>query len=89
VEEILKVMRNRLSMDPSFPERSSLQVEDMMELLDICLKTMYSYFQFEGKFYHQGEGMAMGNSLFPVVSNIFMEHFEKVALDTTEYIPAK
>jgi hypothetical protein len=35
------------------------------------------------------EGMAMGISLSPVVSNIFMERFEKVALDTAEYKPAK
>jgi hypothetical protein len=29
--------------------------------------------------------MAMGNSLPPVVSNIFMEHFEEIAMDTTDY----
>jgi hypothetical protein len=33
--------------------------------------------------------MAMGNSLSPVVSNIFMEHFEEIALDTADYKPAK
>jgi hypothetical protein len=26
-------------------------------------------------FYQQKEGMAMGNSLSPIVSNIYMEHF--------------
>jgi hypothetical protein len=58
-----------------------------MELLDICLKP--TYFQFEDRFYQQKEGMTMGNSLSPVVSNIFMEHFEEVALDTAEYKAAK
>jgi hypothetical protein len=33
--------------------------------------------------------MAMGNSLSPVVSNIFMEHFEEIALYTADYKPAK
>jgi hypothetical protein len=33
--------------------------------------------------------MAMGNSLSPVVSNIFMEHFEEIALDTAYYKSAK
>jgi hypothetical protein len=47
-------------MDPSFPECSPLQV-DVMELLYICLTTMY--FQFEDKFYEQEQGMAMGNYL--------------------------
>jgi hypothetical protein len=58
-----------------------------MELLDICLKS--TYFQFDNKFYQQKEGMVMGNSLSPTVSNIFMENFEEVALDTPEYKPAK
>jgi hypothetical protein len=72
VEEVVQVIRNRFSTDPSFPEHSHLQVEDMMELLDTCLTTMY--FQFEDKFYQQKEGTAMGNFLSLVVSNIFMEH---------------
>jgi hypothetical protein len=45
------------STDPSFPERSPLQVEDVMELLDMSLKT--TYFQFEDKFYQRKEGTAM------------------------------
>jgi hypothetical protein len=74
-------------MDPSFPECSPLQFENVMELLDICLTTRY--FQFENKLCQQKEGMAMGNLLSPVVSNIFMEHFEEMALDTADYKPAK
>jgi hypothetical protein len=65
----------------------SLHIEDVIELLDICLTT--TYFQFEDKFYQQKEGMAMGNSLFPVFSNIFMEHFEEMSLDTADHKPAK
>jgi hypothetical protein len=87
VGEVLQVVRDRLSTDPSFLERAPLQVEDVMELLDICLKTMY--FQFEDTFDQQKEGMAVGNSLSPVVSNIFMEHSEEIALDTANYKPAK
>jgi hypothetical protein len=64
VEEVLQVIRWRLITDPSFPERSPLQVEDVMKLLDICLTATYC--QFEDKFYQQKEGMAMGNSLSPV-----------------------
>jgi hypothetical protein len=87
VKEVLQVIRNRLSMDPSFPEPSPLQVEDIMELLDICLKTMS--FQFEDKFYQQKESMAMGKSLSPVASNIFVEHSEEITLDTDDHKPAK
>jgi hypothetical protein len=31
----------------------------------------------------------MGSSLFPVVINIFMEHLEEIALDTSDHILAK
>jgi hypothetical protein len=31
----------------------------------------------------------MGNSLFPVVSNIFMDNSEKIAQDTADYKAAK
>jgi hypothetical protein len=58
-----------------------------MELLHICLKI--TYFQSENKFYQQTEGIAMRKSLFPVVSNIFTEHFEEMALDTADHEPAK
>jgi hypothetical protein len=87
VEEVLQVIRNRLSADPSLPERSSLQAEDVMELLDICLTT--TYFHFHDKFYQQKEGRTMGYSLYPVVSNIFIEHSEEIALDTADHKPAK
>jgi hypothetical protein len=85
VEEVLQVIRNSLSTDPSFPESSPLQVEDVMELLDICLTT--TYFQFVDKFYQQKEGVSMGNSLSPLVSNIFMEKVEEIALHTADHKP--
>ncbi|PNF31066.1 hypothetical protein B7P43_G17441 [Cryptotermes secundus] len=56
-----------------------------MELLEVCLRT--TCFQVD-KFFQQKDGMAMGKSLSPVVSNIFMEHFEKLALDPAPYKPS-
>jgi hypothetical protein len=32
-------------------------------------------------------GMAMGSSLLPITSNIFIEHFEQLALDSTQHKP--
>jgi hypothetical protein len=56
VEEVLFVMR---TTNLSFPERSPLQIEDIIELLNICLTT--THFQFEDKFHQQKVGMATGN----------------------------
>jgi hypothetical protein len=58
-----------------------------MELLDICLTT--TYVQSEVKFYQQKQGMALGNSLSPTISNIFMEYFVEIPLDIADHKPAK
>jgi hypothetical protein len=38
----------------------------------------------DDKFFQQKDGMAMGSSLSLIVSNIFMQHFEKLALDLAQ-----
>jgi hypothetical protein len=56
-----------------------------MELLEVCLRT--TYFQVGDKLLQQKDGMAMGSSLLPIVSNIYMEHFERLALDWAQHKP--
>jgi hypothetical protein len=41
VDEALQVIRNKLQNDNTLAERSLLQVEAIMELLEVCLKTTY------------------------------------------------
>ena len=53
--------------------------DDMIELIKLCVCD--SVFTFDGKFYTQKFGMAMGNPLSPVLSNLYMEFFE------TKYLP--
>jgi hypothetical protein len=77
--EALQIIRNKLHNDDTLAERSVLQVIVIMELLEVCLRT--TYFQVDDKFFQQNDGMAMGSSLSPIVSNIFMEHSEKLAID--------
>jgi hypothetical protein len=86
VVEALQVIRNKLQNDHTLTERSSLEVEAIMELLEGCLKT--TYFHVDDKFFQQKDGMAMGSTLSPVVSNIFMEHFEELALRTVIHRPS-
>jgi hypothetical protein len=35
-----------------------------------------SFFSFNGQFYEQTNGVAMGSPLSPVIANYFMEYFE-------------
>jgi hypothetical protein len=64
----------------SLTGRFVLQVEASMELLEVCLRT--TYFQVDDK-----DGMDVGRSLSPIVSNVFKEHFDKLALDSGEHKP--
>ena len=57
-----------------------LPVDTIIELIKLCVKDCK--FQFNGKFYEQKFGMAMGNPLSPVLSNLYMEIFESRILST-------
>ena len=59
---------------------SNLAVTDNHErrLLEFCITS--TYFSFQGKYYEQVEGAAMGSPLSPIVANIYMETFEVEAI---------
>ena len=76
----IQVVRNRLESDQTVQERSKLSVDDLVELIEPCLKT--TYFSFGGKFYTQVHGCAMGSPVSPIVANLSMEAFEQQVLHT-------
>ena len=49
--------------------------KDLKELLETC--TQASHFQFNGEFYDQIDGVAMGSPLGPLFANVFMSNFER------------
>jgi hypothetical protein len=67
-------------------ERSVLQVEGIKELLEVCLRT--TYFHVDDKFFQQKYFMNMGSLQSPIINNIFMEHFEKLTLDSARHKPS-
>jgi hypothetical protein len=46
-----------------------------------------SYFTFNGQFYGQTDGVAMGSPLSPVIANFYMEDYEKAALESAPLKP--
>src|SRR5262249_37197834 len=52
----------------------------------LCITT--TYFQYKDTFYQQKSGMAMGSPLSPLMANLFMEWFEKKAIETSDKKPA-
>ena len=66
-------------------QRTSMSINHITTLLEFCLKS--TSFVFQGQYYQQMEGAVMGSPLSPIVANIFMEKFEKEALDTAPHPP--
>ena len=52
-----------------------LSREELKKLLTIC--TQESHFQFNGQYYDQVDGVAMGSPLGPLFANVFMSNFER------------
>ena len=47
-----------------------------------------TYFSFQGQFYEQVEGVAMGSPVGPIVANLYMEYFEQKALSAPPHTQA-
>ena len=52
---------------------------------EVFLSSSFSYFK--GKFYEKTKGTAIGSCFSPIVANIFMEHFETLALNSFSLKP--
>ena len=85
IEAAINIIQKRLELDQELHSRTIMKVEHITSLLEICLKT--AYFQFQGSFYEQISGTAMGSPISPIVANLFMEDFEVKAFNTAKNSP--
>ena len=79
------IIKQRLEEDPELNQRTSLSIGNIISLLEFCITS--TYFSFQGKFYKQVEGAAMGSPLSPIVANIYMENFEVEAITSAPNPP--
>ena len=84
IRESLDIIEQRLKEDETLKDRTILSVAQIIRLLECCLTT--TYFLFNGKFYTQTEGSAMGSPVSPHVANLFMEHFEVKAIGSFNHV---
>ena len=68
VDPALDIIKDLLKKDSTLKERTVLLVKDIILLLEFCLKN--SYFSFQGQYYEQVEGMAMGSPVSPKIANL-------------------
>jgi hypothetical protein len=70
-----------VSLFPNVPIEDSLKLlglhfdEDVLARFPHTLTS--TYFCFDGQYYEQTDGVAMGSLLSPVITNFFMKNFEK------------
>ena len=62
-----------------------MKVEQIISLLEFCLKA--THFHFQGRFFEQLQGAAMRSPISLIVANLYMEDFETKAINTAEYPP--
>ena len=86
VQEAVEVVYKKLKEDETLIERTSLSAERVRDLLQMCLSS--TYFSYEGVFYEQLDGAAMGSPVSAVMANLFMEFFENLALSTSPVKPS-
>jgi hypothetical protein len=73
-DETIEIILNQIYENATSLYHGLLR-KDMKKLLEICTKK--SHFQFNGQFYEQTDGVAMGSPLGPLFANIFMQNFER------------
>ena len=80
VDPSLNIIRDLLDKHHTLKEWTVLAVNDIIFLLQFCLKN--TYFSFQDQFYEQVEGAAIGSPVNPIVANLYMEYLEQKAVST-------
>ena len=86
IDPTIKIIQQYLEDDQELQQRTSMTVKYIICLLEFCLKN--AYFIFQGRFYEQVEGAAMGSSISPIIANVYMEAFETQAISTAPHPPS-
>jgi len=87
VDEALTVIGQNLEDDEFFEDRvnEGITRTDVVNLLQVCLKS--TNFVFQGEFFQQTDGAAMGSPVSPIIANLYMETFEHLAISTAPSPP--
>ena len=78
VDPSINIVKHKLLQEPTLPQRTTMSIQQIVILLEFCLKN--TYFLFHGKYYEQVHGVARGSSISPLIANLYMEECEVKAL---------
>ena len=83
IDPALKIIKDLLVKDPTLKDRTVIGIDDIILLLEFCLKI--TYFSFQGHFFEQVEGVTMGSPVSPILANLCLEYLEQKALSTAPH----
>ncbi|OXA48236.1 uncharacterized protein LOC110855495 [Folsomia candida] len=83
IEESLNYIKKLLN-EKNDGSWTKLTNEDIMDLLEICLSS--TYFKYDGKFYHQTEGTAMGSPISAIVAELYLQSLEHKLVTRNKFI---
>ena len=85
IQPAISIITKLLEEDKEHQQRTSLSVKNITSLLAFCLNS--TYFTFQGRYFEQEEGAAMGSPISPIVANLCMENFETKAINSAPQPP--
>ena len=85
IQTTIDIIRRLWEEDGELQQRTNMSVSHITCLLEFCLRS--TYFTFQSRFYEQQEGAAMGSPISPIVTNLYMEDFEKKAISSSPHTP--
>ena len=86
ISEAIEAATEKLTAHLEEVDTFGLSPEDVKTLLEHCLNK--NVFSFDGKFYRQTLGIAMGNPCAPPVAILFLDRFESRALENVVVKPS-
>ena len=85
IDQALLIIKDLLEHDDKLAARTLLSPRQIVDLLDILLRT--TYFKFNGVFFQQRDGAAVGGPTSPIVPEIYMQSLETAAITTADHLP--
>ena len=82
----INIIKDQLEQDKKLQQRTTMILNNIICLLEFCLRN--TYFLFQGRYHEQMEGAAMGSPLSPIVAKLYMENFEAKGFSTSPHHPS-
>ena len=79
------IIKKLLEQDQECQHRTPMTAKNIICFLEFCLNS--TYFMFQGKYYGQLAGAAIGSPISPIVVNLYIENFEAEAVRSAPHPP--